>query len=155
MIKPAHFSRNEGFTLIEVMIVVAVIGILAAIALPNYQEYVLRSKLADATSSMSQLRVRLEQYFQDNRSFDSDPTKPSGACGVDVSGSKSKYFDYGCVTSAAGQEFTITATGITAGGAGSFSYTVDQLNNRRTIAMPSAWGSGIMSCWITARGQSC
>ncbi len=59
----------RGFTLIEVMITVAVIAILAAVALPNYIEYVTRSKLVEAKTNLSDMRTRLEQYFLDNRAY--------------------------------------------------------------------------------------
>lgn len=153
MTKLAHFPRNlprnDGFTLIEVMIVVAIIGILAAIALPSYQEYVLRSKLTDAGSTLSQLRVKLEQYYQDNRSY-ADAT---GACGG-FTASASKYFGYACTTANGGQSFLVTATGKAAGGTTSFAYTVDQGNNRKTTDAPTGWTKSD-DCWITARSQTC
>ncbi len=62
-------SRIAGFTLIEVMITVAIIAILAAVALPNYIDYVTRSRLVEAKSNLSDMRTRLEQYFLDNRSY--------------------------------------------------------------------------------------
>ena len=68
----AHTSvphRASGFTLIELMITVAVIAILAAIAIPAYGDYVRRSKITEASSSLSDMRNRLEQYFLDNRQF--------------------------------------------------------------------------------------
>src|SRR5664279_3839562 len=61
--------RVRGFTLIEVMIVVAIVAVLAAIALPSYTDYIRRGKIIDATSKLSDARVHLEQWFQDNRSY--------------------------------------------------------------------------------------
>ena len=55
--------------MIEVMIVVAIVAILAAIALPNYADYVKRGKIIEATSALSDLRTRYEQFFLDNRTY--------------------------------------------------------------------------------------
>ena len=60
---------NSGFTLIEVMITVAIIAILAAIAVPSYNEYVQRARITEATSALSDMRNKMEQYFQDNRTW--------------------------------------------------------------------------------------
>ena len=53
--------------MIEVMIVVAIVAILAAIALPNYSDYVKRGKIIEATSGLSDMRTRYEQFYLDNR----------------------------------------------------------------------------------------
>src|SRR2546426_9927950 len=66
---PRGWSPRNGFTLIEVMIVVAIVGILAAIALPNYSYYVQRSKIIEATTSLSDARQRTEQLFLDTRTY--------------------------------------------------------------------------------------
>jgi type IV pilus assembly protein PilE len=65
----AAAARHRGFTLIELVIAVAVIGILAAVALPSYQEYVKRSHRSSAQSLMLDLANREQQYLLDNRAF--------------------------------------------------------------------------------------
>src|SRR4051812_35807009 len=67
-------KKPGGFTLIEILIAVAIVGILAAIALPSYNQYVVRGKLAEAYSSLLSARVQSEQWFQDNRTYAGMPT---------------------------------------------------------------------------------
>lgn len=62
-------QRARGFTLIEVMIVVAIVGILATIAYPSYQDYVRRSKRAEVQSLMQDLSLRQQQRLLDTRAF--------------------------------------------------------------------------------------
>ena len=67
--RPAPHRRERGFTLLEMLITVATLAIIAAVALPNYIDYVTRSKIVQATSGLNDMRVRLEQYFADNRQY--------------------------------------------------------------------------------------
>lgn len=145
-------TLGSGFTLIEVMITVAIIGILAAVALPAYQDYVTRGRIPEATSALAAMRVRLEQFYQDNRNYGSD----DGACGVP--NPSSTYFTYSCNWGAGGsssQTYTVTATGT--GAMNSFIYTVDQAGARRTTGLPSGWGSTTpaRACWVTKKGGGC
>ena len=60
---------NRGFTLIELMVVVAIIAILAAVAIPNYNDHVRKSRRADAKVAVAQTAQRLERCYVDNNTF--------------------------------------------------------------------------------------
>ena len=62
-------KKQQGFTLIELMIVVAIIGILAAIALPAYQDYTGRAQAAEALSATAGIRADLGLFFSENNTF--------------------------------------------------------------------------------------
>jgi type IV pilus assembly protein PilE len=65
-------SNSRGFTLIEVMIVVAIIGVLASIAIPSYQQYVMRGNRAEAKNALLALAQRLEQNYTLSGSYATD-----------------------------------------------------------------------------------
>ena len=72
---------QQGFTLIELMIVVAIIGILAAIAVPAYQDYTIRARVSEAASLSSGVRTAIDVAYSEGRPLDSLPTTP-GVLGV-------------------------------------------------------------------------
>jgi type IV pilus assembly protein PilE len=150
-------KKSTGFTLIELMITVAIVGILASLAIPAYQDYVVRGKLAEAYSQLAALRLRMEQYYQDNRSY-GDPN--CGIANILASGGAVKYFDYTCVSSNSGQNFVFTATGLAAQGVGGFAFSVDDAGTKTSTISGNAAANGWAAhnpnaCWITGKGGKC
>ncbi|WP_217515739.1 pilin [Vibrio metschnikovii] len=67
-----HYTKQQGFTLIELMIVVAIIGVLAAIAVPQYQNYVAKSEASSALATISGIRTNVETYVLGEGKFPED-----------------------------------------------------------------------------------
>lgn len=99
-------TRVQGFTLIELMVTVAVVAILAAIAYPSYTSYIAKSNRAEAQTELMRLAALEEQYRVDHRTYTADLTKlGSPASGYTVA--KGSF----TITAAAGTDsLTLTAT---------------------------------------------
>ena len=144
-----------GFTLIEVMITVAVIAILAAVALPQYFDYVTRSRLVEAKTSLVDMRTRLEQYFLDNRAY---PRRvhcqrvgpaPAGKIYLPAS---AKFFTTTCALTATTYTVTATGTGSMAG----FVFTVNEANTRATTGVKTGWSApSPNTCWVSRKNGDC
>ena len=153
--RPARISRltqdavlQRGFTLIELMIVVAIVAILASVALPAYNQYILRGKLTEATTNLSDLRVKAEQYFADNRTY--------AGFGCAVPAGNAAHFTYTCADLDA-DGYTLKATGISAEGTGSFEFRLNEANTKITQAAPTGWTGATLpaNCWIMKKGETC
>ena len=130
-----RLRKSAGFTLIEIMIVVAIIGILSSIAVPAYRDYVIRARIADATSGLAEARVRMEQFYGDNRTY----AAAGGGCGAAMP--VIDQFTLTCALGAGGQQYTVTANGNAGAMVAGFGYTVDQANLRTTTSWGTNWGA--------------
>ena len=140
-------KTQRGFTLIEIMVVAAILAIVAAIALPSYRDYVTRAGIMPAVSGLSNRLTLMEQCYQDNHTY--TPTAGCPACAADTSDNS---FNYSCEATAT--SFTLTATG--KGKMAGFTYTVNQAGAKATTVTsgPSGW-SGNTGCWVTSKGGAC
>jgi type IV pilus assembly protein PilE len=158
--------RQQGFTLIELMITIAIIAVLTAVALPSYTDYVTRSKLAEAYAHLSDLRVKMEQFYLDNRRYSTNAA--GGTCGI-AGGSTpttqgTKYFDFACASSnpnAAGdQEYVLTASGKDAEGLLGIAFTINTSNSKTTVVtgstpMASKGYASAGTCWVRKKPSQC
>lgn len=146
MMKP-----SRGFTIIELLVVVGIIAILASIGLPAYRDYVTRGKLIEAFNGLSDLRVRMEQYFQDNRKYNSGATTNCGAAMP-----SSRYFTFACTTGAdPAQTYSATATGVVGEGTNGFVFTINEANARGTTTVGTNWNGAGSTCWVRKSDGSC
>ena len=136
--------RQKGFTLLELMIVVTIVGILASIALPAYTDYVKRGNITEATSNLATKRTQLEQFFQDNKTY-----VGAAACNNDTT--TGSYFDFSCTVQTA-DTYTLAATG--KGSMAGFTFTIDQDNAKATTTVPDGWATNA-GCWVRAKGGVC
>jgi type IV pilus assembly protein PilE len=145
-------KAQRGFTLIELMVAVVVLAILASIAYPSYMDYTQRARLAEARSQLMDARAKLEQFYQDNRTY----TGADGAgfpCNATTINQNMKYFAYTCALAA--NTFTITATGQASQGMGGFAYTVNESTVRTTTGVPTGWTGSGSNCWVMKKDGSC
>lgn len=144
-------SLQRGFTLIELMVVVVIIGVLSAIAIPAYMDYVTRSRITEGVEVLADIRIRMEQWFQDNRTYVGDfatnTRYPCGTPGNTFTHASTSNFSFVCAADAT--TFTATANGT--GKMLGFAYTVNESNTKTST---TSWGNSA-SCWVKRKGGGC
>ncbi len=136
---------HAGFTLTEMVAVVALVGILASIALPSYRDHMVRGKIPDALTNLSSKRAQIEQYFQDNRTYVGAP-----ACLVDTT--TSQYFDFNCLFELQ-NTFTLQAVGKSQ--MAGFTYTINDAGLKQTTSVPAGWSYPAGNCWAIRKEGTC
>lgn len=129
-------GRQAGFSLVELMIAVAIMAILASLTIPGYRDHVRRGAVEEGLAQLSSGRVALEQWFLDRRTYTGAPC-PTGTA----------RFTIDC--NLGDSTYTLTATGN--GNVEGFVYTLNEAGQRRTTASP--WGTG--NCWVMRKGETC
>jgi type IV pilus assembly protein PilE len=136
-------SKN-GFSLLELMVALLIMGVLTSIAIPSYRSHMVRTWLVEAYNSLAMYQLQLEQVYQDAGNYGVNNT-----CAISMPATK--HFTYQCQLSSAGQAYVITATANGVSNLSGYIFAVDQSGTRYTQAFP---GSGTSSsapanCWLS------
>ena len=140
-------AKYKGFTLIEVMMVVAIIGIIAAVAYPSYQESIAKSRRADAQASLLELAQFMERHYTSNGRYTVGNTTPPTAPNLPFSQSPrtgTAFYNF-ALTTITPTDFTLTATRANAMASdkcGNFTVT-----HTGVKGLTNATGVSVTDCW--------
>ncbi len=137
-------KKNNGFTLIELMIVVAIIGVISAIAFPSYTSYMKKSARADAKVGMSKIADKQERFYLQNNTY----TASFAADGLNTSNvSEEGYYGYTIASTDLVNGFVVTATAVAGESqADDTGCTVMTLSSTG-IKTPNGVPAGSKDCW--------
>lgn len=134
--------KARAFSLIELLIVMAIASILLTIALPSYRDYVTRAHLGEAYDALATYRLQMEQSYLDNGNY--------GVNNCSIATNNTDSFNIACNLTNGGQGFTATATSTGANGVNGYTFTIDNEGNRATTAFPNA--AVPTNCWLNKPG---
>ena len=143
-------NKQLGFTLIELMMVVMIAAVLAAVAVPAYTSYIARGKVAQVTGALSEAKVRMEQSFNSVRTYATTPGGLDCADDLFVPLFSDTAFSV-AVSACSDTTFTITATGLSAKGMSGYTYTINQSGDK-TSTTPAA--TTPQNCWLQSKDHT-
>jgi type IV pilus assembly protein PilA len=146
---------QQGFTLIELMIVVAIIGILAAVALPAYQTYTVKAKVSEALLAASQCRTTVSEVYQTGNPA-AAPAANGWGCEQTVAGASSKYVST-VTTDAAGKITVLLSNDTSLSAAAGTSVTLVPTDSANAALTAASIGSTQVFAWrcgLAADGTS-
>ncbi len=149
-IKPKTESmvmKQKGMTLMELMIAVAIVGVLAAIALPSYQNSIRKSKRADATTTVSKVAAEQEKFYMQNNKYGTTAQIATKMNGTNVISTQSDHYTVAITSADVTKDYTITATakGNQAKDTGCQTFTYNQSGTRG--AKTDKGADNTKTCW--------
>lgn len=148
-LSPVRRSVSRGFTLIELMIVVAIVAILGAIAYPAYRDYAIRGSLTDAATGLTSVRADMEAYYQNFRTYAASAGATPPCSAAQTFGK----FTIQCAAAPGASSYTISATS-TDNILKSFKYSITEKDVRSTDTAPTGWNT-CTSKWLMRKGDTC
>ena len=139
-------KRPTGFSLIELLVAVAILAIIMAIAVPSYQQYIIKSHRIDAVQSLTDLSNRLERYYTENNTYASATIGAAAATDVlPAAGSSGGYYDLSIVSAGTtAHAYTIQAT---AKGAQSSDTVCSNFTLTDTGILGVSGSGSVIDCW--------
>ncbi len=141
-------KKQQGFTLIELMIVVAIIGILAAIAIPAYQDYTIRAQVSEGLSLSAGAKAAVAEFYQDQGAWPTDNAEAGIEVPANITG---KYVQTVTVTAGAANGIITVLYGVDANAnINGASLTMTATDNNGSVSWACADGGGLQNKWLPA-----